>query len=480
MTPQAPNGNRVGQVLLGKLEVIRWLGGGGMGDVYEVEHLLTRHRRALKIVRPEYAQERRFIERLLREASIAGRLGTPYVVETLDAGRLDDGSAYVLMELLAGRSLQNLLETEGRLSQKRVASLACQVAEGVAIAHAAGIVHRDLKPENIFVIDDGDGRERIKILDFGISKFLEGAAATNSKLTREGTVLGTPFYMAPEQASGREVDGRSDVWSLGVIMYEALTGRLPFEGTTVGELFIQIGAGHYPPLEHRRSDLDPAFVRVVAGTLRANPAHRYPSAEALRRELLPFAASVPASRAKTISDGVRANIGNTPLPPPPSIPHGTIIETQAPPPRIVEVVTPAPVAEEPTPIVGAVPAHPDVASRNKLVLASAITISIAIVSFTWLFTRQAEPDVRTVAEEEEATLRSDSVATEEIVSDAGITTTSVHSAQRHVDDAEEPSQHETPAVPRTPRARDRTTRDRDRVRGTKAQALGLESNPYGP
>lgn len=454
MTPQAPSGNRVGQVLLGKLEVIRWLGGGGMGDVYEVEHLLTRHRRALKIVRPEYAQERRFIERLLREASIAGRLGTPYVVETLDAGRLDDGSAYVLMELLSGRSLQSLLEAEGRLSQKRVASLACQIAEGISIAHAAGIVHRDLKPENLFVIDDGDGRERIKILDFGISKFLEGAAATNSKLTREGTVLGTPFYMAPEQASGREVDGRSDVWSLGVIMYEALTGRLPFEGTTVGELFIQIGAGHYPPLEHRRTDLDPAFIAVVAGTLRANPAQRYPSAEALRRELLPFAASEPASRAKTISDGVRANVGSAlVIPPPPALP--------------------TPISEESTPVVRSDPAPSSNSLKNKALVITAVAFSVALVSLTWHFThplgseetRPSEPNER----RESPSPHPEAIVTTPSAPDAG--PIAVHE--------EAPIQEEPPTRATTPRTRERPPRERERAH-TKAQALGLEANPYGP
>jgi serine/threonine-protein kinase len=297
--------DRVGQVLLGKLQVIRKLGGGGMGEVYEVEHLLTHHRRAIKIVRPEYARQRRFVERLLREASIAGRLKTPYVVETLDAGRLDDESAYVLMELLEGRSLHELLKAEPQLSQRRVASIVCQVAEGIGVAHAAGIVHRDLKPENIFITEEGEGRERVKILDFGVSKLLEGITDDANRLTREGTVLGTPFYMAPEQASGRTVDGRTDVWAMGVIMYEALSGKLPFNGETVGEVLIQIGAGIYPPLKHRRPDLEAAFVAVVDRALRSDPRDRYVSAEALRRDLLPFASGERAARAKTISDGHR-------------------------------------------------------------------------------------------------------------------------------------------------------------------------------
>lgn len=299
--PDAPD--RIGEILLGKLRVVRRLGGGGMGDVFEVEHLITRHRRAIKIVRAEYARQRRFMERLLREASIAGRLRTPHVVETLDAGTLEDGSAYILMELLEGISLHDMIRNEGTLTQRRCASIMCQVAEGIGVAHAAGIVHRDLKPENVFIVlDEEDGSEQVKILDFGVSKILD-VHEDATRLTREGTVLGTPFYMAPEQAAGRTLDARTDVWAMGVIMYEALTGKLPFVGQTIGEVFIAIGAGHYPPLSSRRPDLDAAFVSIVDRALRTDPEARYPSAEAMRRDLLPFAGHDSLARAKTISDG---------------------------------------------------------------------------------------------------------------------------------------------------------------------------------
>ena len=299
-TPEAP-ADRVGQVLLGKLEVVRRIGGGGMGDVFEVEHLITQHRRALKIVRAEYARQRRYVERLLREASVAGRLKTPYVVETLDAGRLEDESAYILMELLEGVSLHEMIHGEGTLLQRRVASILCQLAEGIGVAHAAGIIHRDLKPENVFItIDPETGAERVKILDFGVSKMVEPEEAT--RLTREGTVLGTPFYMAPEQASGRDIDGRTDVWAMGVIAYEALTGKLPFWGDTIGEVFIAIGAGHYVPITARRPDVEPAFAAVIDRALETDPRDRYPSAEAFRRDLLPFASNDPIAHGKTLTE----------------------------------------------------------------------------------------------------------------------------------------------------------------------------------
>src|SRR5687768_14892049 len=146
----------VGQILLGKLEVIRRLGGGGMGVVYEVEHRLTGHRRALKVVHAKYADRPRFMKRLLREAKVAGTLETKHVVETFDAGRFEDGSAYVLMELLKGRSLYEVMQAEGKMSAARMANIMAQVAEGMSVAHEAGIVHRDLKPENIFLLEKGE------------------------------------------------------------------------------------------------------------------------------------------------------------------------------------------------------------------------------------------------------------------------------------------------------------------------------------
>ncbi|MGE0790626.1 MAG: serine/threonine protein kinase [Sandaracinaceae bacterium] len=309
-----------GQLLMGKLEVLRRLGGGGMGVVYEVEHRLTGHRRALKVVRPQFAERPRFMKRLMREAKVAGTLGSRYVVETYDAGRLEDGSAYVLMELLDGRNLYDVMQEDGTLEPRRLASIMLQVAEGIGAAHAAGIIHRDLKPENIFLTVE-DGEERVKILDFGVSKF-DSADTVPSRLTAEGTLVGTPYYMSPEQAGGREVDARSDVYALGVMMYEALTGRLPYEGATVGELFVKIGAGQCVPLDVRRPELEPPWTRIVHKAFHCDPEQRYPSVEALRRELIPLSSNVAATRAKTISDGVRATPGlmDSPLPPPPRVP----------------------------------------------------------------------------------------------------------------------------------------------------------------
>lgn len=298
-----------GTILLGKLEVIRRLGGGGMGDVYEVEHRLTGHRRALKLVRARYADRPRFMKRLLREAKVAGTLDTPYVVETYDAGRLEDGSAYVLMELLEGQSLYEVMQASGTIEPARLANIMAQVAEGMTLAHGAGIIHRDLKPENIFVGNDEQGHERVKILDFGVSKFELSEKA--SRLTAEGTLVGTPYYMSPEQASGRSVDARTDVYAMGVMLYEGLVGKLPFEASTVGELFIRIGAGECVPLQIRRPDLDPTWHEVTHKAFHRDRKKRYQTSEELRRALLPLAPAQTTKRAKTISDGsaTRATIG---------------------------------------------------------------------------------------------------------------------------------------------------------------------------
>jgi serine/threonine-protein kinase len=283
-----------GDVVSGKLEVIRKIAGGGMGAVYEVEHKLTRHRRALKILHKSQALNRRHVERLLREASVAGRLDTPHVVETLDAGMLEDGTPYVLMELLQGRALLDLVENESPLDVVRTVRIIRQVCRGMMKAHDAGIIHRDLKPENIIVQEGPDGEEHVKIIDFGISHFRsQGEDGPVTRLTTEGTIIGTPYYMSPEQASGRDVDERTDVYALGVILYEALTGKLPFIAETTGALFIKIGTGEYLPLRHRRRDIDAGLAEIVERAFHREPDARFATARELSEALAPYADRSP-------------------------------------------------------------------------------------------------------------------------------------------------------------------------------------------
>ena len=467
--PSAELPDRVGQVLLGKLRVLRHLGGGGMGDVYEVEHLLTHHRRALKIVRPELARQPRYVERLLREASIAGRLKTPFVAETLDAGRLEDGSAYVLMELLAGRSLHDVLELDPRLPQRRVANIMAQVAEGMTVAHAAGIVHRDLKPENVFLVGD-DGIDRVKILDFGISRFADGLTETATRLTREGTVLGTPFYMAPEQAAGKEIDARADVWAIGVMAYEALTGKLPFAGSTVGEVMMLIGAGMYPPIGTRRPDVDPAFAAVIDRALRPDPRDRFESAEQLRRELLPFATNEPAARAKTISDGARAELtSDHPLPLPPRVPK--VEERRSSDPSVPPasgLSGPPPDAAASRSVESGARARPN----GAIVLGVAIVLTVALtVAISASRGAGTAPEARPPSASATAPAPAATVAAPEGPDGAPLTASAALDAGTAPASVVAPApeqESDTHAPPRT------------RVRQTPAEAAGLEANPYGP
>ncbi len=273
----------VGEIIADRLRIVRSIGAGGMGAVYEVEHTLTKHRRALKLLHGEYARSPGLVTRFLREASAAGRIGNEHVVETFDAGRLESGEPYIVMELLEGRTLADEIAERGILPVEETCDILLQACDGVRAAHAAGIVHRDLKPENLFLLR----RERpfVKILDFGISKFDPELTGTHA-LTQEGLALGTPYYMPPEQVRGeKDISFQADVYALGVIMYECLTADKPFEAETLPHLAILIYEGRYVPPSARNPRLPPACDAVIASAMAGDRTKRYANIDEFARAL---------------------------------------------------------------------------------------------------------------------------------------------------------------------------------------------------
>jgi serine/threonine-protein kinase len=282
---EAP-GIPAGTLLAGKFRVLRCLGVGGMGAVYEIEHELTKHHRALKMLHPEMAAMPGIVERFLREASAAGRVGNPHIVETFDAGTLENGAPYLVMEYLRGEPLSSRI-ARGALPVLEAVDLIGQACDGIQAAHEVGIVHRDLKPDNLF-ITEVDARPFVKILDFGISKF-DPAKTGGLALTKEGSALGTPYYMSPEQIRGSEgIDARTDVYALGVILYECVAGVRPFEADMLTQLAILIHAGQPKRLEQVRTGLPLGFADLVHGAMAADREQRVRSAADLAAGLMRF------------------------------------------------------------------------------------------------------------------------------------------------------------------------------------------------
>ena len=266
-------GVAVGDVLAGKYKVDQVLGAGGMGVVVRATHQILNSKVAMKFLLPEYVNNTGIVERFLREARAAVSIKNPHVAGVIDVGTLESGSPYIVMEYLQGRDLADVLETEVYMRDvQRASKLILQACEGLAAAHANGIVHRDIKPGNLFITSASDGTEQVKVLDFGISK--SGTEMNN--LTRTGAVMGSPMYMSPEQMrSTRNVDQRSDVWSLGVVAFELLTGRLPYEAETMTELVAMVLENDPPRVRDLRADVPPALDDAVAGALTKNPDKRY-------------------------------------------------------------------------------------------------------------------------------------------------------------------------------------------------------------
>ncbi len=282
----------LGDIIDGRYELRRMLGRGTEAVVYEAQHVLLRQRVALKIVAPNVdplALETQS-ERLLREARVLARLRHPGIVSVLDAGMVN-GRPYVALELLEGRTLEGLLAARGRLPAVDAVALGLGLCDALAVAHVAGVVHRDVKPSNVVVYRDGAGNERIKLLDFGTSK--QPLADGEVKLTAVGAIVGTPAYMSPEQFAGGDVDARADVYALGAILFECLTGHVVYEGN-YAEIVRALCAPDVPPPSLRElvPGVDPALAGIVQRAISKRSEERPADAAALGRELR---AAIPAA-----------------------------------------------------------------------------------------------------------------------------------------------------------------------------------------
>lgn len=264
----APGGRDtlIGAMLLGRYRVLRKLGEGGMGAVYEAENVLLERRVAIKCLLPKLSTDPELVARFVREAQAATRIQHPHIVQVLDLDALPDGTRFMVLELLDGHDLDSELQRLGSIALPRMVSIALQVCDALAAAHQAGVVHRDLKPANVFLVNREERDDFVKIVDFGIARLVEHDGPTS--LTRTGTLLGTPYYMAPEQVTGqKDIDHRADVYALGVMIYECLTGQPPFEGAGFGQLIVQITQEPAPALRVTRPDCPEALDALVAQML---------------------------------------------------------------------------------------------------------------------------------------------------------------------------------------------------------------------
>jgi CheY-like chemotaxis protein/tRNA A-37 threonylcarbamoyl transferase component Bud32 len=278
---------RAGARFAGRYRVKHLIGRGGMGAVYEgVREDLAEMRVAIKVLHRNLERDMEYLGRFRREAETIAAIDHPNIVRILDFQAREGERPFLVMELLHGASLGHVIETEGPFSQGRGAFVVSQVLDALAATHRVKVIHRDLKPENVFLISTSNLKDIVKLLDFGLAKVLDGAAAL--KLTRTGAIVGTPAYMAPELARGTGIDERSDLYSAGCILYEALTGRPPYQAENYHALLFAIQESEPLPLCALQPKLDPAFAKVVMKAMAKDPNERFQSADEMNHALSPW------------------------------------------------------------------------------------------------------------------------------------------------------------------------------------------------
>ncbi len=294
-----PGGPSIGDVLVEKYRIESVLGVGGMAVVYEAHHVQLDQPCAIKVLLPEVAVDAELVERILREARAMAQLHSEHVVRVFDVDTLESGAPYIVMEKLEGEDLEALLAANGPIDVELSANLLLQVCEALAEAHTLGIVHRDLKPANLFMAKGSDGSVSMKVLDFGISKSRPRATDASTPLTQ--TIMGTPMYMSPEQLrSSHDVDGRADIWSLGVILFELLTGERLFNGDSVAEICVSVL--NEEPMRLSDLPVEPEIGRVIPGCLGKHVGDRFDDVAELAAALVPFGSSGAEQMSRRISN----------------------------------------------------------------------------------------------------------------------------------------------------------------------------------
>jgi serine/threonine protein kinase len=284
----------IGRVIAGRYRILSKLGEGGMGAVYQAEQISLKRTVAIKLLRPDVSASTMLLRRFNAEAEAVAKLRHPNTVNIYDFGQDTDGSLFIAMELIEGRSLRTVIHREAPLPIRRTLAIAAQVAASLADAHAKTIIHRDLKPDNVMLTDRGRSKDNVTVLDFGIAKLRDDSRATQ-QMTQAGDMLGTPQYMAPEQIRGEQIDGRTDVYALGGMIYEMLTARLPYEAPTVMALLSKHLLEQAPPPSQRRPDLGipPMIDDLVMSAMAKDPAARPPTMEDYGERLAAILASLP-------------------------------------------------------------------------------------------------------------------------------------------------------------------------------------------
>jgi serine/threonine-protein kinase len=407
----------IGRLVAGRYRVIKPLGEGGMGQVYLAEHEAIEKKVALKVLRPEYSRKEDIVTRFQQEAISASRIKHPNVLDVFDFGQLDSGEAFLAMEFLEGHDLSDELAKVKIMSPARALHVALQICRALGAAHARGVVHRDMKPDNVFLQRAGD-EEVVKIVDFGIAQLRTTEEAAKSqpqrkRLTKTGMIFGTPEYMAPEQAGGRNADLRVDIYAVGVILYEMFTGAVPFTGESFMEVLTATVTQPPPPMRTMNPELGigPELEAVIMRTLSKNPAERPSSMNELAAALIatpegslftrPGSGSIPDGRASAFppamtGPGTAAQFGTAPA-------RGTVpVAAQAESRGTEAFGTPTAARGKTTPLAGqAATVVPARSPSIGLVLSSLafVAVALGLGGYAVFGHKSAEPAAQTITPE---------------------------------------------------------------------------------